>query len=145
MSDAQRIKSLKLTLLASAAFSLFMFASLFTGLRDVMSLFLDLVHMPLDGAQSLSRDTEEVLTAIAAGLFFGFCVALWQITTLLYPLNPALARRIILTSLVAWYVVDTSGSYIVGAWMNCILNTVFFLALIAPVLRPHGQEALQPA
>ena len=140
MTHDARIRSLKITILVSAGFALFMFASLFTGLRDVMSLFLDLVHMPLDGAQSLSRDTEEVLTAIAAGIFFGFCVAIWQITTHVYAKDPVLGRRMILSSLICWYVVDTAGSLIVGAWMNGILNTGFFVALVAPIWRPIPSE-----
>ena len=141
MTHDKRIKSLKINILASAGFALFMFASLFTPLREVMSFFLDLVHMPLDGAQSLSRDTEEVLTAISAGIFFGFCVLLWQVTTEVYVKDPLLGRRMILSSVIAWYVIDTTGSLIVGAWMNGILNTVFLIALISPVLQ--RQENLQ--
>ena len=141
MTHDKRIKSLKITIIASAGVALFMFASLFTPLREVMSFFLDLVHMPLDGAQSLSRDTEEVLTAISAGIFFGFCVLLWQVTTEVYVKDPLLGRRMILSSVVAWFVIDTTGSLIVGAWMNGILNTVFLIALISPVLRQ--QEKLQ--
>lgn len=141
MTHDKSIKSLKITIIASAGFALFMFASLFTPLREVMSFFLDLVHMPLDGAQSLSRDTEEVLTAISAGIFFGFCVLLWQVTTEVYVKDPLLGRRMILSSVIAWYLVDTTGSLIVGAWMNGILNTVFLIALISPVLQ--RQEKLQ--
>ncbi|MEJ5216871.1 excinuclease ABC subunit A [Cognatishimia sp. D5M38] len=141
MTHDKRIKSLKITIIASAGVALFMFASLFTPLREVMSFFLDLVHMPLDGAQSLSRDTEEVLTAISAGIFFGFCVLLWQVTTEVYVKDPLLGRRMILSSVIAWFVIDTTGSLIVGAWMNGILNTVFLIALISPVLRQ--QEKLQ--
>lgn len=134
MTHDKRIKSLKITIIASGGFALFMFASLFSPLREVMSFFLDLVHMPLDGAQSLSRDTEEVLTAILAGIFFGFCVLLWQVTTEVYAKDPLLGRRMILSSVFAWYLVDTTGSLIVGAWMNGILNTVFLIALISPVV-----------
>ena len=141
MTHDKSIKSLKITIIASAGFALFMFASLFTPLREVMSFFLDLVHMPLDGAQNLSRDTEEVLTAISAGIFFGFCVLLWQVTTEVYVKDPLLGRRMILSSVIAWYVIDTTGSLIVGAWMNGILNTVFLIALISPVLQ--RQENLQ--
>lgn len=141
MTHDKSIKSLKITIIASAGFALFMFASLFTPLREVMSFFLDLVHMPLDGSQSLSRDTEEVLTAISAGIFFGFCVLLWQVTTEVYVKDPLLGRRMILSSVIAWYVIDTTGSLIVGAWMNGILNTVFLIALISPVLQ--RQENLQ--
>lgn len=139
MTHDARIRSMKITLIISALFALFMFASLFTGLRSVMGFFLDLVHMPLDGAQSLSRDTEEVLTAISAGLFAGFCVALWQITTHVYAKDPTLGRRMILSSVICWYVVDSAGSLAAGAWMNVILNSGFLLALVAPVWRPAPQ------
>ena len=145
MTHDKRIKSLKITIIASGGFALFMFASLFTPLREVMSFFLDLVHMPLDGAQSLSRDTEEVLTAISAGIFFGFCVLLWQVTTEVYVRDPLLGRRMILTSVLSWYVIDTTGSLIVGAWMNAILNTVFLAALITPVLKPAAISNAQTA
>ena len=145
MTHDKSIKSLKITIIASAGFALFMFASLFTPLREVMSFFLDLVHMPLDGAQSLSRDTEEVLTAISAGIFFGFCVLLWLVTTEVYVKDPLLGRRMILSSVIAWYLVDTTGSLIVGAWMNAILNTAFLAALIAPVLKPATASNAQTA
>lgn len=145
MTHDKRIKSLKITIIASGGFALFMFASLFTPLREVMSFFLDLVHMPLDGTQSLSRDTEEVLTAISAGIFFGFCVLLWQVTTEVYAKDPLLGRRMILSSVFAWYAIDTTGSLIVGAWMNAILNTVFLAALVTPVLRPAAASNAQTA
>jgi hypothetical protein len=101
--------------------------------------------MPVDGAQSLSRDTEELLTAISAGIFFGFCVALWQITTEVYAKNAALGRRMIMSSVISWFVVDTAGSLIVGAWMNAILNTAFLIALLLPVLRRQNDGSLLEA
>jgi hypothetical protein len=145
MSHEKSVRSLKITLIVSAAIALFMFASLFTPLRSVMSVFLDLAHMPVDGAQSLSRDTEELLTAISAGIFFGFCVALWQITTEVYAKNAALGRRMIMSSVISWFVVDTAGSLIVGAWMNAILNTAFLIALLLPVLRRQNDGSLLEA
>lgn len=131
-----RIRALKYALGATAATALAMFASLFTGLRELMSLFLDFTHMPLDQGQSLNSDAEHLLTAISAGLLFGLCVALWQIATEIYSQDPALGRRMILTSILSWFVIDTAGSLIVGAWMNGVLNTIFLMALIVPVLKP---------
>lgn len=131
-----RIRALKYALGATAATALAMFASLFTGLRELMSLFLDFTHIPLDQGQSLNSDAEHLLTAISAGLLFGLCVALWQIATEIYSQDPALGRRMILTSTLSWFVIDTAGSLIVGAWMNGILNTIFLMALMAPVLKP---------
>lgn len=145
MSHEKTVRSMKINIIASGGFALFMFASLFTPLRDIMSFFLDLVHMPLDGAQALDADTEEVLTAIASGIFVGFCVMLWQVVTHVYPSDPALGRRIILTSVLSWYVIDSTGSLIVGAWMNAVLNTVYLIALIYPVLKAADTSEHQAA
>lgn len=143
MTHDARIRTLKISLIATAIIALLMFASLFTGLNVVMSFFLDLTHMPLDGAQSLSSDAEHLLTAISAGVLFGFCVALWHLTTEIYAHNAALGRRLILSTVLSWYVIDTAGSWIVGAWMNCILNTLFMLSLVLPILRPEPAKDAQ--
>ena len=62
-----------------------------------------------------------------------------------YAKEPLLGRRMILSSVIAWYLVDTTGSLIVDAWMNAILNTAFLAALIAPVLKPATASNAQTA
>ena len=40
-----------------------------------------------------------------------------------------------------WYVLDMAVSLSAGVWINAVMNTVFFVALLAPpliALRPRG-------
>lgn len=133
MTHETATSALKFASLFSAFIGLLMVASLLGG-QHLMALFLDLIHLPLDGSQTFSSDSELVLGAISGGLLFGFGVMAHQVTTHVYAPNPALGGRIILRAILAWFIVDSTGSVLSGAWFNVVLNSSFLALFLVPVL-----------
>jgi len=140
MTHDTATKALKTAALATALFGLAMVLALITPLRAVFEIFLDLVHYPLDGQQSLSSDSAHVLTAISGGLLVGLGALIWGITQELYAKRPDVGGRIILLGVFAWYLPDSFGSYMVGAWFNVVLNTGFLAIFVLPILL-HRQSS----
>ncbi|WP_164661280.1 excinuclease ABC subunit A [Tropicibacter sp. Alg240-R139] len=106
----------------------------FTFLIPALNIFLDLAHLPLDGTQQIDSDTEALLSAISGGLLCGLGVAVWLITEHFYVRDPALARRVIGTILLAWYIPDSLGSLAAGAWFNVVMNSGFLALFLVPIL-----------
>ena len=100
------------------------------------AFLIDLVFWPVDGAEGLAGSDMRLLCAIVGGLFVGWGMAMWLVATRLYPREPALARTIILTSVSAWFIVDSIGSVAAGAPLNAALNVGFLLAFVLPLWRP---------
>ncbi len=95
----------------------------------------DLAFFPLDGAPESNAPETRLLWAIVGGLMTGWGLMLWQVATRLYPAEPALARQLILTGIVAWFVIDSTGSVLAGAPMNAVFNIGFLLLFAVPIFR----------
>ncbi|MGR3712230.1 MAG: excinuclease ABC subunit A [Shimia sp.] len=133
MTHDRATAALKAASIFCAFIGLLMFSALI-GAQPLMALFLDLIHLPLDGAQTFVSDSELVLGAISGGLLFGFGVMAHQVTTLVYAKDPALGGRILLRGIVGWFIVDSCGSILAGAWFNVVLNAGFLALFVVPVL-----------
>ena len=129
---------LKLAALSSILFGLAMVAALVSPLKLVFDVFLDLAHYPLDGDQSLTGDSARVLAAITGGLMCGLGALVWRLATDVYATDPARGGNIILIGVAAWYLPDSFGSYMVGAWFNVVLNTGFLAMFALPVILHRG-------
>lgn len=141
MTHDTAIKALKLAAIGTVIFGLAMVLALVSPMRLGLALFLDLVHWPLDGQQDLNSDSARVLAAISGGLLVGTGTLIWGITTEVYSKTPKIGGRMILTGVLAWYLPDSFGSYMVGAWFNVVLNTGFLALFAIPILlhRPAKQ------
>ena len=95
--------------------------------------FVDLAVLPLDGAESFAATETRLLMAIVGGLTAGIGGAIWMITKHVYMQHPAVGRKILLTFILIWFVVDSVGSVLSGAWFNAILNTGLLIAMILPL------------
>jgi hypothetical protein len=141
MTHDTATKALKLAAIGTVIFGLAMVLALVSPLHLGLEVFLDLVHWPLDGQQDLNSASAHVLAAISGGLLVGTGTLIWGITTEVYRKTPKLGGRIILTGVLAWYLPDSFGSYMVGAWFNVVLNTGFLALFAVPILlyRPAKQ------
>lgn len=91
----------------------------------------------LDGAQlHLTEPGGRLITAICGGIVTGFGICLWQVITRVYARDPAAGRAIMLPAILAWFVLDSAGSILAGAWFNAVLNTVFVACFLLPLLWP---------
>jgi len=99
------------------------------------TLLADIVFWPFDDMQRLDSQTAQLLAAIGGGVMVGWGVMLWLVIDRLMPANPALARLLLIESTLAWFLVDSTGSFVAGAIVNVLLNTVLMLAIVLPAWR----------
>jgi hypothetical protein len=108
---------------------------------EANGFLVDLVFWPIDTAPTLDAPATRLMSAISGGLMTGWGVMLWQIASQLYPGSPQLARRLILTGVWTWFVIDSTGSVIAGATLNAGLNVGFLLMFVLPLLRTEKSAA----
>ncbi|MCY6379455.1 hypothetical protein [Hoeflea prorocentri] len=110
-----------------------------SGLAHIM---MDLAFWPLDASPSGDPPQARLLWAIGSGIIAGWGVMIWMVTSRVYARDPALGRPIILTAVITWFVIDSTGSVLAGAPMNVLYNCGFLLLFVIPLRRPaevvHG-------
>lgn len=78
------------------------------------SLFVDMLHWPLDGAQTLASPEARIIAAIGGGITVGWGVMIWQIAGRILPSNPSFGRQLLTQSVLSWFVVDSTASWLPG-------------------------------
>lgn len=101
----------------------------------IPAFFGDLIFWPLDGLQMLATDEAHLLSAIGGGVMVGWGTMLWALAGEGMRLAPAFAKRTILTSIWAWFVVDSIGSILAGATLNLAGNLIFLALFTLPFTR----------
>jgi tetrahydromethanopterin S-methyltransferase subunit D len=97
---------------------------------------LDLLSWPLDGAQSYDFPTLRFLSALTGGFLLGWGVMIWCLRAWVYDIAPEAVRRVVLTSVLAWFVLDSAGSIASGNASNALFNIVVLLLAVGPLWRP---------
>lgn len=95
----------------------------------------DIVFWPFDGQQTLDHKAARALAAIGGGVMVGWGVMMWLVVDRLLPVDPRLARLLLIEATLAWFFVDSTGSFVAGATVNVLLNTVLMLAIVLPAWR----------
>ncbi len=95
----------------------------------------DIVFWPFDGQQTLDNQAARALAAIGGGVMVGWGVMMWLVVDRLLPVDPRLARLLLIEATLAWFLVDSTGSFVAGATVNVLLNTVLMLAIVLPAWR----------
>jgi len=98
-------------------------------------LLVDPIFWPFDGAPSLAAPETRLMMAIGGGITAGWGLTIWQIADKLLPKDPAMARSILVPSILLWFVIDSSFSVLSGGGLNVIPNIAFLAALLWPLLR----------
>lgn len=104
----------------------------------------DLVFWPFDGAETLDAPAARLLAAISGGVMVGWAVMLWLVLDRLLPADPRLTRLLLVESTLAWFIVDSTCSFMSGATVNVLLNTALMLAIVVPAWR-IGQDRVASA
>ncbi|WOI34349.1 excinuclease ABC subunit A [Tritonibacter scottomollicae] len=138
---------LRIAAIGTALFGLALMLAPHTQIKPAALAFVDIAFLPFDGAQDVDHEVTQLMLAISGGVLIGLAVAVWQVTTLIYPQDPALARRILLPTLLAWYVPDSLGSVLSGAPFNVVMNTGFLALFLIPLLlartAPSGDHQIR--
>jgi hypothetical protein len=109
------------------------------GLDALSVAFLDLIILPLDGAQSLSAAETRVWQAIGGGVTTALGVAMWQMATEGAELSPVFARRAMLRTIWSWFIVDSAFSALAGAPFNAVVNVAILLPFVLAMWRPFDE------
>lgn len=107
-------------------------------------LFIDLAVLPIDGAQNYAATETRLLAAIVGGLTAGVGAAIYLIARHVYAKDPDLGRKIILSFVLVWFVVDSLGSVLSGAPFNVVLNFSLLILMILPLVwvKPDAETAV---
>jgi hypothetical protein len=108
----------------------------------INGFLVDLMFWPVDGNPALDAPATRLLSAISGGLLLGWGTMIWLVARKLYPREPELARSIILSGLVIWFVADSAGSMIAGAPLNAALNVLFLLMFWIPLSGASNRELI---
>lgn len=144
MNLTTRIAWLKTGSAVTIGFGVLIAAAAIPALQAPTGYLLDLVFLPLDGAPSTGGEAARLLSAISGGVLVGWGLMIWLLATTLYASEPMICRKIILTSIISWFVVDSAMSIASGAVLNAFFNVGFLLVFVLPVWTPledGGQSA----
>ncbi|MEM9010605.1 MAG: hypothetical protein AAGE18_05210 [Pseudomonadota bacterium] len=97
---------------------------------------LDLLTWPLDGFPTYQAEEMRFLSALSGGFLAGWGVMIWCLSAWVHDLAPEAVRRVLLSSALVWFVVDSTGSVTSGHWPNVIWNILVLLLVVGPMWRP---------
>lgn len=143
MTQATTIRWLKIGSALTVFFGALVAAAAVPALSGPVQFLADLIFFPLDGLQSVAAEETRLINAIGGGVMVGWGLMLWMLSTQLFPKEPAIAGKIIMTSIIAWFVIDSIGSVLAGAPLNVLGNTSFLLIFCLP-LWLHGRIGGSP-
>ena len=97
---------------------------------------LDLLSWPVDGNMSFDAATTHFLSALTGGFLLGWGVTIWLLSKYAYDDAPEGVRKSVVYGLVAWFVLDSSGSIASGNPSNAFFNIIVLLVAVGPLWRP---------
>src|SRR5689334_14774401 len=118
-SDLHR-RWLKVAALVIGSFGPVFFLGTMASTLEPARLTLDILSWPIDGATTYASPDTRFLSALTGGFLFGWGVLVWCLATWVYPQAPEGVRRAVLTSLLAWFVLDSAGSIASGNVSNAL-------------------------
>lgn len=103
-------------------------------------MLLDLVFWPFNGQERLDAPMARLLAGIGGSVIVAWGLMLLLVSVRVLPRDPALAHSLIVSSVVAWFVLDCMVSILVGAYLNVLLNLGFAALFLVPIglSRTHG-------
>ena len=97
---------------------------------------LDFLSWPLDGAQTYAEPTTRFLSALTGGFLFGWGVMVLCLRQWVYDAAPEGVRRSVLAGVLAWFVLDSAGSWASGNPSNVFFNVIVLLLCVGPLWWP---------
>lgn len=97
---------------------------------------LDVLSWPLDGLQTYEAPTTQFLSALTGGFLFGWGVTIWFLQKWVYDSAPEATRKAVVAGLIAWFCLDSVGSYASGNVSNVFFNVLVLLLAVGPLWKP---------
>lgn len=127
---------LKFTALVIGSFGPIFFLGSMTATSELARWSLDFLSWPIDGVQTYADPTTRFLSALTGGFLFGWGVTIWCLQKLVYPHAPEGVRKSVLYGTLAWFLVDSTGSYLSGNPSNVFFNVLVLLIAVGPLWWP---------
>ncbi|MEO1127265.1 MAG: hypothetical protein AAFX95_24770 [Cyanobacteria bacterium J06639_16] len=131
---------LKITAIVVGSFGPVFFLGTMVPTSEPARLTLDILSWPLDGLQTYASPDTRFLSALTGGFLLGWGVTIWYLSARVYDIAPEVVRQAVLTGLLAWFVLDSSGSIASGNVSNAIFNVFVLLLAVGPLWRPARRE-----
>ena len=133
MSEHFWINWLKTASLAVAGFGLVIAVASHPPGAGLMMFLADILIWPFDGNPAAPDQMTRLLSGIGGGVMAGWGEMLWMTAAWVLPRQPETGRRIIMISIVAWFVVDSTASVVAGVPLNVAGNLLFLIAFLVPL------------
>ncbi len=124
---------LKVTAIAIITYAIFFFLGTISNTEASIEFILDFSSWPLDGKQNYDAPTTVFLSALLGGILLGWGILIWLLSSRIYDKAPEEIRKIVLISLLSWFVIDSLGSIFSGNLNNAIANILLLLVLVGPL------------
>ena len=97
-------------------------------------LLFDLLKWPIDGDPASFDVTGRALNAVLGGVLIGWGTLMFFLVRHLFPSNEVSLRKVLLASVISWFVFDSAGSCLAGFPGNVILNVGFLIVFVPPLV-----------
>ena len=124
---------LKFTAFGIAAFGPVFFLGTMEPTMEVARLSLDILTWPVDGYPTYSSNETRFLSALTGGFLFGWGVLVWILSGRIFDAEPEAVRKAVMTSLIAWFFLDSAGSIASGMTPNALFNVLVLLIFMGPL------------
>ncbi len=124
---------LKVTAIAVIGYALLFFLGTIKILEEPIRFVLDFSSFPIDNQQNYDAPTTVFLSALLGGILFGWGMMIWLLSEKLYDKAPEEVRRVVLISILCWFVIDNLGSVLSGNLNNAFTNIILLLLLVGPL------------
>lgn len=127
---------LKITAFVIASFGPIFFLGTMLATSEPARWTLDFLSFPVDGVQNYDAATTRFLSALTGGFLLGWGVCVWCLQKWVYDLAPEGVRKAVLSGLLAWFILDSSGSIASGNASNAVFNVIVLFLAVGPLWRP---------
>lgn len=97
---------------------------------------LDVLSWPPDSIQNYEASTTRFLSALTGGFLFGWGICIGCLRIWVYDKAPNETRKAVLAGLLAWFVLDSSGSITSGNAINAFFNVIVLIIAVGPLWQP---------
>ena len=139
MTQAFHKSWFKVTALVVGSFGPIFFLGTMLPTSEPARWTLDLLSWPLDGLQTFASPTTRFLAALTGGFLLGWGVMIWCLSAWVYDAAPEAVRRVALTGMLSWFVLDSAGSIASGNASNAFFNILVLLLAVGPLWRPANR------
>lgn len=131
---------LKITAVVVGSFGPVFFFGTMIATSEPARITLDILSWPIDGIQNFEAATTRFLSALTGGFLFGWGVCIWFLQKWVYDQSPEGVRKSVLFGLLAWFVLDSSGSITSGNSINALFNVIVLLIAVGPLWKPAKNQ-----